>query len=767
MTFLSDDEKTSCTETTFAEVASPESVYRDFAECAADWFFEMDADGVLTYISESIEKAMGLSRAEVLGKTVFAVLATDLCAESFAECRLAIERRLPVRDAIIAMRHPSGKVRWMRTSANPRFDPSGTFLGYRGASTDITDRLATESAYRETQSLYESLVEAAPVGICILRGDRIAFANPEACRICGAEVAAQVLGRSLADFVAKTEWPALSTAIKRCYVQGSLDRLEITCRRLDGTAIVVKTTSRVVSFGGEPALQVVFEDITEDRRIRSELEESGARLRAIIEASPTGIFLKGADGHFVLANPALYRLWDLSPEDVLDRPAQDFHPPDLGERARVGDAAIRAGAPQVAGEFQRPAADGTTRHFSDIKFPIRGNQGELLGIGGVIVDITEKKRIEEALRASEALLRALVDHIPAAVSLKDLAGRYVLVNRMFESWHGCAEGERPPRTAFDLFPPDQAERIQFNDQEILRSRAPLEYEQPVPLKDGTTITALVTKFPIFDAAGMVTMVGAIASDITARKRVEQDLTLAKDAAEVANRAKTQFLANMSHELRTPLNSIIGFSEVMKAEMFGPLGHAKYREYIEDVLSSGRALLMLIGDLLDISRVESGGMALAEEWFGAASAVEEATRSLAAKARDAGLSVRTEMSSLPELYADPLRVRQILINLVSNALKFTPRGGTVTVRARSDAEGQLVFEVLDTGVGIPEDKLDLAMSVFGQIEDPLTRTREGAGLGLPLSKRLAELHDARLTIESRVGVGTLARVVFPRSRTRRL
>ncbi len=740
------------------------TAYRDFVECAADWLFEQDADGVLAYLSDGFERAVGLAATACLGRPVLSLLAADLCESGLAVCREAIERHLPFRDAITAMRDSAGAVRWLRVSANPRFDAAGRFIGYRGISTDITERLAEESALSERQSLYASLVETASVGVCVLQGGAVAFANAKAANICGLASAAEMIGRDLSTVLTAETWQAVRDGIERGG-RGSAERIEVRYRHGDGRTIAIKVDSRCFLLGGKPAQQVIFEDVTDDSRIRSALEESEARLRAIVEASPTGIFLKDPEGRFVLANPTLCRLWDLSPDDVMGRSAEDLHPPHLGERARLGDAAIRQGAPMVSGEFRREGADGVQRHFSDVKFPIRGRSGELLGIGGVIADVTETRRIEQAMRASETLLRALVDHIPAAVDLKDLCGRYVLVNRTFEAWHGRIGGKTGLKTASDIYPLPEAERIERVDREVLLTRAPLEHEQEVPLSDGTTITALVTRFPIFDALGGVTMIGAIATDISARKRFEQDLSLAKEAAEVASRAKTQFLANMSHELRTPLNSIIGFTELMREEVFGPLGHAKYREHVTDVLSSGRALLHLLSEILDVSRIEAGRMTLSEGWCDPLSILQEVTAALEQRAREGGIALRVDTRPVPELYADAQRVRQILANLLSNALKFTHAGGEVTVRGRLDPLGRIVLEVVDTGIGIAEDKLELAMSVFGQIEDPLTRTREGAGLGLPLSRRLAELHGARLEIESRVGAGTQVRVVFPAYRTR--
>ncbi len=740
-----------------------EARYRNFAECASDWFFELDAAGAFTHVSDGFRRSTGYPADYIVGRTL-QQLAEHETGEP-GEGLEAIRMHRPFRKAELALRHADGALRWIQISGNPRFDGKGTFVGYQGAATDITERVAAEQALRESRDLYGSVVATTPVGICIHQDGRFVFANPEVVRILGALDASEIIGRDIWDFVAEDSRETLHRTVEERYRRGCESRVEVNFMRADGQVIRVRSTGRVVAFNGRPAMQVVLEDVTREREVLSALEQSEARLRAIVDASPIGIFLKDQDGRFVLANAAICEFWGVSEQQILGHRSVDFQAPDLVERSLAGDEALRGGATTFGGDFDRVESDGSRRFFTDVKFPIRSRDDEFLGIGGVVVETTASRRTEEARRASEAIFRALVENIPASVIVKDLAGRYLAVNRRFEAWHGSLD-QRRIRTLHDIYPPEDAARIEAVDREVLRSGGPVEYEQTIPLTDGSTITALVTKFPIADADGGISMIGAISTDISGRKRFEEDLRLAKEAAEVASHAKTQFLANMSHELRTPLNSIIGFSEMMASEVFGKLGHQKYNEYVSDVLASGRSLLDLISDILDISRVEAGGMTLNEEWVEVAPLLKDSLRIIETRARSAGLELVLDVAApLPMLYADERRVRQILINLLSNAVKFTPRGGSVAARARLDREGRLVFEVADSGIGIPEDKLEVAMAVFGQIEDPLTRSREGAGLGLPLSRGLAELHGASLEIESRVGAGTTARVVFPSQRTK--
>jgi two-component system cell cycle sensor histidine kinase PleC len=239
---------------------------------------------------------------------------------------------------------------------------------------------------------------------------------------------------------------------------------------------------------------------------------------------------------------------------------------------------------------------------------------------------------------------------------------------------------------------------------------------------------------------------------------------ARRRAEEANLAKSRFLATMSHELRTPLNAILGFSEVMQEEVLGPIGNASYKEYVADINNSGKHLLNVINEILDLSRIEAGRQELQEESIRLAYVVEEAHHMVQLKAKNKGINIISQFEeNLPLIWADERAVRQITLNLLSNALKFTPTGGTIWLKVGWTSSGGQYMAVKDTGPGIPEEEIPIVLSSFGQGSIAIKSAEQGTGLGLPIVQALMHMHDGKFELKSKLREGTEVIATFPRSR----
>jgi signal transduction histidine kinase len=252
-------------------------------------------------------------------------------------------------------------------------------------------------------------------------------------------------------------------------------------------------------------------------------------------------------------------------------------------------------------------------------------------------------------------------------------------------------------------------------------------------------------------------------DVTAEVLAEKSIADAREAAEEASRAKSEFLANMSHELRTPLNAIIGFSEMMATEVLGPMPNARYKAYASDILGSGRHLLSVINDVLDLSKVEAGKLELHDEALEVGGLFERCAALVRQRATAGRVGLTVSSPALPPILADETRLKQILINLLTNAVKFTPEGGQVRLEAARLPDGRLEMSVRDSGIGMRAEDIPRALEPFRQIDNAYTKSREGTGLGLPLVKKLVDLHRGELKIASAPGAGTTVSVLWPSAR----
>ncbi|MGH6948964.1 MAG: ATP-binding protein [Kiloniellales bacterium] len=370
------------------------------------------------------------------------------------------------------------------------------------------------------------------------------------------------------------------------------------------------------------------------------------------------------------------------------------------------------------------------------------------------------------LAENQRLLDSVINAAPAMINAKDRQSRYVLMNSYQARLYGVTPEEGRGKTAAELLGGTYGEYTLNLDRAVIESKEPISlFEEEYADAYGMKHTWLTTKVPLLGPDGQAHYVVNVSLDISSRKAAEREALLAKEQAELANRAKTEFLANMSHELRTPLNAIMGFAEMIASELFGPLGSERYRNYARDIGDSGRHLLAVINDILDLSKIEAGKTDLHEDRLNLSELVEAVMRIVEGRASEAEVTlVRDIPADLPDLYADPRLVKQMLINLLSNAVKFTPSGGTTTVSARRCETGGIDLAVADSGIGIAAEDIPKALAPFGQVDSGLTRRYDGAGLGLPLTRSLVELHGGALAIESTPGVGTTVRLRFPPGRS---
>jgi signal transduction histidine kinase len=667
------------------------------------------------------------------------------------------------KSLVFQRRHSNGLVIERRRRPMPA---GGTVLTF----TDITALTEREGEVAEKSALLAATLESMDQGIVVMDADHtIRMWN-------GRYVEQHGLPK---DFL-KVGTPA-SEVIRQLARQGEygdgdterIARARLTLleqeqgyvvERRRSNGVFIERRRRPMPRGG---VVVTYSDITVLAEREQALQEKSAHLSAALSSMDQGML--------VLDSQTNIRGWNERVVELLNLPS-DCLRVGMPAAELIRFLSIRLG--QSRGEIERSIATRVDEFL--------GGQPRMLGgptlngreverrsrpmpDGGVVVtytDVTERKRREDELAENSALLAATLDNMDQGLVMIDAQHRAKLWNNrlveMFDLPPDVMRGGRPFADIMRYFIENAGTPADEIEARLAERLVELEGE-PMPVidrhrPDGRVIERRRRVMP---SGGSVITYG----DVTARKRGEAALQHAKEEAEIASRSKTEFLANMSHELRTPLNAIIGFSDILVRQLFGPLGERRYAEYAKDIHDSGQHLLNLINDVLDISKIEVNKIDLAEDTIDVPAVLESCLRLTRDRATAGGVTIELKMPEfLPPLSGDDRRLKQILLNLVSNAVKFTPAGGRVDIRVDADDVG-FRFVVADTGIGIAKSDIETALRPFGQIDSSLARRYEGTGLGLPLARSMAELHGGRLDIESEPGTGTTVTVWLPRNRAK--
>jgi PAS domain S-box-containing protein len=461
-------------------------------------------------------------------------------------------------------------------------------------------------------------------------------------------------------------------------------------------------------------------------------------------------------------SPGLYRILGVDPTKppVRDALINMSHPEDRDMFRMAFQSVMEAPGPFHL-RWRLIRGDGAERHLEMNGDVESDEDGAMVGIVGIVSDISLRVEAEEQLRSAVEAFRVLTEEANDLICRHDVSMAIQYCSPAVTRMLGYDPAEMLGTVFTGIIISDDLPELMRTHRELLRPGASRTLMLRMRHKDGRELWVETVCRSVGDqASGRVHEIITVSRDVTARKMAEIEVNKARETAESANRTKSRFLATMSHELRTPLNAIIGFSDMLKSELFGPMG-ARYKEYAELIHESGSLLLDLINDILDMSKIEAGKFELALETFNAGEAVEAAARLLKAKAEQNGLTLIVAGDPAP-VSADKRAVKQILINLLANAIKFTPRGGEIIVTS-AVAGDKVVLTVADTGVGIAPEDLPRLGRPFEQATQDAALANAGTGLGLALVRSLAQLHGGELSIDSTVGRGTTVTVTLAKRR----
>jgi two-component system, sensor histidine kinase and response regulator len=541
-------------------------------------------------------------------------------------------------------------------------------------------------------------------------------------------------------------------------------------------------------------------ELSHRRRVEHALLESEAFYQSLVETLPLALFRKDLEGRLVFANQLVCETFRRPASEILGKTDVDLFPKELAAKYRADDRRVMQTRQtlETTEEFRTPA--GEQRYTHVVKTPVYDAQGRMIGIQGVFSDVTDQVQAEMALERERFLLDSLMRSIPDNIYFKDAQGRYLRINPAKAQASGlCDPADALGKTDFDFFSPEHAQRAVADEQSVMQQGRPLiGKEERISFADGTVRWMSTTKLPLKDPNGEIIGTFGVSRDITAIKQAQAALEAAAQAAEQANRAKSDFLANMSHEIRTPLNAVLGMTELVLETPLTPI----QRDYLRLVYESGDTLLDLINDILDFSKIEAGKMQLEAVTFELREFVGDALKTLGLRAHRKQLELAFQVDDdVPDvLVGDAHRLRQIVMNLIGNGIKFTDAGEVLLTVSRepaavplpspdrngrgtegtplyvasaqhlttdlshdADARDDVIwlhFAVSDTGIGIPPEKFADIFEAFEQADRSTTRRYGGTGLGLAICARLVTLMDGRLWVESEVGRGSTFHFTLP-------
>jgi PAS domain S-box-containing protein len=727
-----------------------------------------DAQRRISWVNDGFVRISGYSAEEAIGRTPGELLQTDRTdREVIAALRAALDAGEPVRCELLN-RHKSGTDYWIDIDIQPMHATDGTLLGFMAVESDITDMKATATALAQERLRLTHILEgtnAATGEWNVQTGDMRMSASW-----------ADLLGYSLESLK-----PTIGTWIDLCHpddlagADACMQRHllgvtpfyehEARLRHREGHWVWVQARGRVSKFSADGRaewLSGTHIDVTE-KRLAAQRWQARAEMSGdwFWQTDATHQFDALTDAEFLrmVQSNRSFSASDDDGVDWLDAPTggwQAFHG-RMDRREQFKGVNFRGDT--ESGEQCWIEVDGRPRFDSN---------GTFLGYEGVARDCTERLLSTEALKESLALVDALFEALPVPVVLKDVEGRYVRLNRAYSDLFGVNAADVLGKSASQLLNAEAAARHNEEDRALIETPGARSYEMHEQRAGNRVIDALVSKVTLTGSDGRVLGLVCTLIDITEQRAAQQSMAKAKAAAEAASQAKSEFLATMSHEIRTPMNGVLGMNELLIDSDLQP----QQRVWAEAVQASGRHLLGVINDILDFSKIESGQLELEAVDFSLVDVVEEALTMFLQPAEAKGLELAAQFvpAHAPlALRGDPFRLRQIIANLISNAVKFTSSGEVVvrvTLLGETDADLSLSVCVQDTGLGIAPQAQKKIFDHFSQADGSTTREHGGTGLGLAICTRLLGLMGGSIRVASALGEGAefIINLSLPKAQT---
>jgi len=729
-----------------ADCAERERRFRELLGIAVDWYWEQDEDFRFTRVTESRAGGSTLSPQRAIGRTPWEHTGLGLDDEQLDAHRADLEAHRPFSNLVTSSHDAQGRLRHLALSGEPKFDANGIFQGYWGVGREVTSQVRAQQAVATSEMRYRTLFARSPSPLVLHRRGTVLDANEAAARLFGYRDAQAMKGSNVLDhFTAVEQRQTVRERIalsEQLAVGQALPVVDYQMNALDGRPFAVQATAVCVDSAAGPALLTIYVDITARKAAEAALRRSEALLSHLFATSPDCLTLSEFDsGRYALVNDCFLQVAGYRRDEVIGRTALELGIwQQTGDRDTFAETIRREGSVQgLPMTFRRRDGKRVPMLISGARFDFDGQR--FLVLAARDVSTSEQTRLE---------VEAILNTVTLAIAFVR-EQRIVRINARHREMFGWSEDELRSATLSVLWPdPSGFQGMRRQAITKLRQKHGYECETQLKRRDGSLFWCRLQAQSVDPSNPIGGGTIWSAEDITERRQTQQALASARDAAEAASRAKSAFLANTSHEIRTPLNGLLGLARLaMQPGQTEP----RRQQYLAQIVDSTQSLAGIISDILDLSKVEAGRITLEDVPFGlrdTLASVHHAYLSLA-EGKDLAL-VLSVADDVPEtVRGDPLRVRQILTNLVANAIKFTERG---SVRIEASVRGDKIrLAVHDTGPGIDADTQQRLFEPFSQADDSTTRRYGGTGLGLSICRELAQLMGGSVGINSAPGYGS--------------
>ncbi len=730
-----------------------EKQYRNLVDNMNEGLMQIDKNGYILFANPSLCKMLGYESDELINKLTWDLL------------DISDERRLELGKDFINKTEIQGKyetrmikknkeIIWVEVSASGITDDYGNIVGYLGLIADITKSKAAEIALKESEEKFRGLAERiTDLVLMVDLNGAVTFVTPSVKQILGYEIH-EMLGKKADYFMTQENFVLVSTKAVNVLEGNVVGNIEIVLKKKDGeNAILEFTGSPIYKDNNLIGMQVVGRDITARKHAEEAVRKSEVRLSAIINNAKDGIFMKDLSGKYILVNPALCNLFGLQPQSFIGKTDVDLFGAESRNDSQLFESKVLEG--EVVSYENSGVLNGKRLYFDVVKVPLRDDKRKIIGLCGISRDITERKLAEENIRK----LSRAVEQSPASVIITDIYGRIEYVNPMFEVVTGYTLNEVLGKNPNILKSGLNEDSVYIELWGTITDGKVWSGELYNKKKNGELYWESVSISPIKNESNAITHYLAVKEDITRKKEIEFELKHQMEIAEESSRLKSSILANVSHELRTPMTGILGMTQILSEE----LQDETLKQFVWKIQKSGERLMTTLNSILDLSEIESNSSLMQITKYNIGRSIKNLLVQYEKYALDRDLFFKYNIKNKNiAALVDEKFMNQSIINLVDNAIKYTNSGGIEIFIDLLEENGKTftVFKVKDTGIGIAPENKELIFQEFRQASEGMARRYEGAGLGLTLVKKMVELMNGRIEVQSEEQKGSTFTIVVP-------